>query len=328
MNLSVGQLYRAVFGLAAREKDFSHRRFRGGTDRTHARIEQIIGAFIGGYNQALLTSEPVELTRHLDGGEAELRGFAYEAAAMALGLLDLLTPWQRQRWALFVHGSAVREQGYRGLAGRHRYMAYIGYGLALARLKRPVAPALAHFDPELGWLTMDGYGFHQGFFDFERYVDRQQLPEGFSGYTRRGFDQGLGRSLWFTEGADPDRIPRVIAAFPQERQPDLWSGVGLACAYAGGVEAQAIRLLQTASATHAPHFAQGIAFAALTRVEAGNLAGQTELACRTVWGSAAPAVAEWAQAAMADFPADAPHGDRYEITRGRLRLQFAQEVRV
>src|SRR3712207_8380154 len=47
-------------------------------------------------------------------------------------------------------------------------------------------------------------------------------------------DQGLGRSLWFVQGADVRRIPATVNAFPAERRPDLWSGLGLACGYAGG----------------------------------------------------------------------------------------------
>jgi len=49
---------------------------------------------------------------------------------------------------------------------------------------------------------MDGFGFHEGYFQWSRSVRKKALPKGVNGYALRAFDQGLGRSLWFVECAD------------------------------------------------------------------------------------------------------------------------------
>src|SRR6185295_14439151 len=104
-------------------------------------------------------------------------------------------------------------------------------------------------DPVLGWLALDGYGFHEAFFRTERSVRRQEVPRkvrGF-GYPRHAFDQGIGRCLWFVEGAHVGRIAATIGAFPEDRRPDLWSGVGLAATYAGGRGADDLLALRRAA---------------------------------------------------------------------------------
>src|ERR1039457_1019400 len=85
---------------------------------------------------------------------------------------------------------------------------------------------------------------------------------GVAGSPRRAFDQGLGRSLWFVEGADASRIAAAISSFPKARQPDLWSGVGLACAYAGGRDQAHLELLRETAGPYVAQVAQGAAFAA------------------------------------------------------------------
>jgi len=172
---------------------------------------------------------------------------------------------------------------------------------------------------------MDGYGFHQGFFDFGTYIDRQRVPEGFTDYTLRSFDQGLGRSLWFVEGADVGRIPASIGAFTPFRQADLWSGAGLALAHAGGVEAAAARALFESAGIYRSHLAQGVAFAAMARAEARNPAPHTDLACRVVWGLDGAGVAALACEALSVVP---PSAKGYEDTRRLLRQQFTSRQEV
>ena len=123
-------------------------------------------------------------------------------------------------------------------------MMHVGLGWALARLRRSVTPYLARLDPLLGWLVVDGYGFHEGYFDWPRYIERRAIPSRLNGYERRVFDQGLGRSLWFVKGADVAAVASAIDTFPSARRDDLWSGVGLACAYAGGCGRAAIESLR------------------------------------------------------------------------------------
>jgi hypothetical protein len=311
----LGQARRRFLGLSPTEASFARRGFLTGEEGARQRLEKIGVTFLSGYHAALEETGFVPLARRLAAVEAELRGFAFEGAAMALGLLDCVTPWRKDRWRTFTEG----------LAEPHIYMMHIGFGWALARLRRRVTPHLAGLDPLLGWLVVDGYGFHEGYFDWPRYVERRAIPARLEGYERRVFDQGLGRSIWFVKGANVVAVASAINAFPSARHDDLWCGVGLACAYAGGCDRAAVESLRVAADRHLPALAQGVAFAAKTRQRAANLSPHTESVCRLICGLSAVEVATITDDALKDlreergFPA-------YEEWRHRIQNKIALEV--
>jgi hypothetical protein len=232
---------------------------------------------------------------------------------MGLALLDCFTPWRKDRWRTFTEH----------LAAPHVYMMHVGLGWALARLRRGVTQYLTQLDPLLRWLIVDGYGFHEGYFAWPRYVERQEIPTRLDGYERRVFDQGLGRSIWFVKGADVAAVGNAIDAFPRARRDDLWSGVGLACAYAGGCDRAAVQSLRSAAAAHLPALAQGVAFAAKTRQRAANLNIHTEAVCRVICGLSAEDAAAITDAALQDL-----HDDgglpAYEVWRRRIQNELSK----
>src|SRR5690348_11536871 len=183
----VGQARRRFLGLSPDEASFAKRGFRASEDHARQRLEQIGITFLSGYHAALEETSFVPLARRLTTIDAELRGFAFEGSAMGLALLDTFTPWRKDRWRTFTEGEAKS----------HIYMMHVGLGWALARLRRSVTPYLAKLDPLLGWLAVDGYGFHEGYFSWPRYVAQRAIPTHLDHYERRVFDQGLGRSIWF-----------------------------------------------------------------------------------------------------------------------------------
>ena len=273
------------------------------------RLEQIGAAFAWGYHAALEADCLEALEAKLNSFNLERQGFAYEGAAMGLALLDSLTPWRRNRVAQFLGGAG----------DAHAYMVHVGTGWWLARKPGNVARYLARFDPLLRWLVVDGYGFHEGFFRWRRYLEQSQAaPTRLTGYARRAFDQGLGRCLWFIEGGDVARLPRTIAALAPERQGDLWSGVGLACVYAGGASGAALAQLCRAAGHFQPYLAQGAAFAAKARLRAGTATDATRRACEVVCGLSAEAAAEVTDAARQELPPDAAE-PAYEVWRRRVR---------
>ncbi len=318
MNLSLARLRERLLGMAPEEATFARRGFRAGEAAVRERLELLGSAFLQGYHLAVRVGDPAALGPRLNAVGPEVRGFAFEGAAMGLALLDHLTPWRRNRWQAFLAGP-----------GRpHTYMVHVGAGWALARLPwarhHPERP-LARLDPLLRWLTVDGYGFHEGYFHWRRTVERQAIPAGLFGYGRRAFDQGLGRSLWFVGGADVAWIPATIATFPPGRRADLWSGVGLACAYAGGVERAGLEALLARAGPYAPHLAQGAAFAAKARQRAGNPSPHTELACRVLCGLGADAAGAVTDAAVEGLPPDGT-APAYEIWRHRIRAHFVPQA--
>jgi enediyne biosynthesis protein E3 len=170
---------------------------------------------------------------------------------------------------------------------------------------------------------MDGYGFYEGFFSWRRSIAKQVVPARIVGYSRRAFDQGLGRSLWFSTGANVKRIVEAIEAFPETRRADLWGGIGLACAYAAGVlDREAITILQTAAGPYSPQMAAGAAVAATFRLQTGGSATHTDLACEVLCGLSSELVAHIADLARKDLPPDGAE-PAYEVWRHRLAAQFA-----
>ncbi len=312
------RIARRLFGIAPGETSFERRGFRWDSDTVRQRLEGVAGRFVEGYHSALEGASISGLAARLGEIPAEVRGFAYEGAGMALALLDTLTPWSQPRLDGFL----------RGPGDPHHYLVNVGAGWILARLPLSPERLLARLDPVLGWLALDGYGFHEGFFQPARTVSRHEVPAKVRGYARKAFDQGLGRSLWFVEGAGPQRLKTTISGFPDGpagRQGDLWSGVGLACAYAGGRDRASVEELLAHAGTHARQLAQGMAFAAAARQRAGNLAPQTELACQTVWRLDAAQVAQIAFRAGEDL---SPSGAKpaYEVWRRRIQDQYSERM--
>jgi enediyne biosynthesis protein E3 len=277
------RLARALFAISPRETSFAVRGFRCDGEEIRERLEGIAATFVGGYHAAL-EMDPPALAERLDREPAFSRGWAYEGAAMALTLLDILTGWRHGRLRRLLDGAG----------DAHVYIVHVG----------------------AGW--------DEGFFHGRAAIAQQRVPRKVSGYARRAFDQGLGRSFWFVQGTDVERIAAAIAAFPPERRPDLWSGVGLACAYAGGIRPEQIEALRRAAGPWTPELAQGVAFAAEARHRAGHIPAHTELACQILCGAGAAAVAAAAREAEHGLPQDA-EVPAFEVWRQRIQSHFSRE---
>ena len=263
---ALGTVRRRMFGIPSAQAVFSRPGF---APEAWQRVAPVGCSLMEGYNATLEDARLPVLTARLERVEPSLKGFAYEGAGMGLAALDAVTP-RGDRLGEFVSGPG---------AG-HIYPIYVGAGLAYARMRRSPESRLALLDPLLGWVTADGYGFHEAFFRRTRTVDRHAVPGWLSAPGRRFFDQGVGRALWFSSGGVVDRVAALIARFPADRHPDLWCGVGLASAYGGGADEEALRSVLSYASEYRPQLARGAATAAWGRLAAGNPAAHTDLACR------------------------------------------------
>lgn len=279
---------RAVMGVS--EKEILA--FKGGDSANWRHLEDGVRAAVGGYHAVVDGGSLADIMARLKYVPTPLIGYAHEGVAMGLTGLDCVLP-SKSRFREFLAGPG----------DAHVYMAHIGAGEALARMRRRPEPFLARLDdPVLRWLVLDGYGFHQAFFARARYVDRQVVPEFLSPYARRIFDQGVGRSIWFSAGADVGTIAARIAAFPPARHADLWLGVGVACGYVGGVSRQEIEYLREVCAPHLTRVATGAAFAARGRHRAGNPQPDTDLACEVLCGTDSLGASTIVEDAFASLP--------------------------
>ena len=309
------KLLSTVFGIASDETTFRKRGFRSGRPEAQARLEKIGATFVSGYHAALQSDNVTELSFSLSATAPDFSGFAFEGAAMALTLLDHLAPWRPSRFAEFLAGPG----------DPHAYMLHIGAGWAHARLpwlRYQTNPPPGPLDPLLRWLAVDGFGFHEGYFAWPRVGERQLVPRGIRGYARRCFDHGLGRSLWFVNCADAQRVSQTVAGFDSSRRADLWSGIGLACAYAGAYSDRDLTGLCTMAEGYRAELAQGAAFAAKARLRAGNPGSHTERACEVICGTSAREAAGVTDAALKNLPLDGPQ-PAFEVWRQRIQREFA-----
>ena len=315
MTTTLGKLRRRLLGISAAETTFSRRGFHSVDDAARSALEQVGREFVRGYQAALEENDLAQVVARLELVAPVSRGFAYEGAAMAFALIDGLIPWRRSRIGEFLNGPAAR----------HRYMVHVGVGWAMARLPRAgrldSSPPL---DPLLRWLVFDGFGFHQAYFHPRPVVDHHQASRFDGSYAARAVDQGIGRALWFVNGADPERIATVTASFPSGRRPDLWSGIGLAATYAGGVGQAGLEALRDAAGPYLPHAAQGAAFAAKARLHADNPTPHTDHSTRILCGISARRAAAITDQALQGLPATATETvPRYELWRQRIQHRFA-----
>jgi hypothetical protein len=311
---------------ARREVDLEVRGFRPRDEDTRPTLERAGHSFLDGYEIAASSANNKELLARLEELDSERRGFAYEGAGMALAILDGIPLFHNHHLS-----DLLNSEG-----SRHVYMIYVGAGWALARLPRPMwaSATKALTDPVLRWLALDGYGFHQAYFKTSEYVlgtrDEVDFPwpkEDSTGYAHHAIDQGIGRALWFVEGADPDRIASRINTFADSRRPDLYAGIGLAATYARGADASLLRHLVRVAGPCAPQLAQGSVFAAEARRRAGNIVAETETATQILTGRS---VEDAADAATDTWPTGERAGQLplYEVWRKSImeRIGLTRDI--
>lgn len=318
MAMTLSKILKPIFNLSAEAfPKMAAERYgaQEDMDRIWLDFEPVARTLVDSFYMTLDDSRFDVLVPKLDVVDVELRGIAYEGAGMGLVLLDSLFPWKK-RFLAFLDGPGAP----------YRCLAYIGAGLVLPRVPKNPERFLAQHDPVLRWFVMDGYGFYEGFFSWRRSVNKHIIPARLRGYSRRAFDQGLGRSFWFSTGANVDRIIATIGGFPADRQPDLWSGIGLACAYAAGVmDRAAIQRLLQAAGPHRADLAIGTAVASVFREQSGNPASHTDLACDVVWGRESLEVAHIANLARHNLPAEGA-APAYESWRQRIRASWSVQT--
>jgi hypothetical protein len=307
----MGGMLQKLLTISPAEATFARRRFHCLRDSTRHRLERVGSTFLQGYYLAINDLGIDKLTERLHEIDLEFRRYGFEGAAMGLDILDQLRPWKAGRIDKFLLGPGKP----------HLYMVHVGIGWSMARWRFRMPQRLAHLDPLLRWLVLDGFGFHQGYFHWPLCASGAsgafpKLP----GYSLRAFDQGLGRSLWFIGGADPEYIAGAILHFPDRRRNDLWSGIGLACAYAGGADINDIQTLRRLSGSHWPHLAQGAVFAAGARHRAGNPDPHTERACQLLVGVDTQQAAALCDGTLHNA---VEHGEpAYEIWRQLIRTEL------
>lgn len=288
----------------------------GGAAKTDAEprqvLDSVVGAFAAGYNAALTTSRGA---LELPQVPRDLRGFAYEGAAMSRTILDLVTLSRGRRIGGLADGT-----------GRdYIHLIHVGAGWAFARLRLSPWRAVRFGDPMLRWLAWDGWGFHQAYFHPRAVVLEGRVERAARGPVREIRDQGVGRALWFHASADPARIGRVIGTFSPDRRSDLWAGIGLAASYTGAQPPERLaELLRGADGYH-DHLAQGSAFAAKAHLQAGHMPAGSATAIEMLTGADPLTAASWTDTSLAVAGRSGAGPENYELWRAGVRRAWARQ---
>lgn len=323
INKIVFSSIKKIASVNNREILFSHRKFYCNDNHTQAHLERIGFDFLQGYHSVWETNHSMHGCFALDGIAYSKRtpssqsnsniGFAIEGGAFACTILDLFVP----------NCAGNIEALLKKYGAKYDYLIYVGMGWFFAKFRwKPmrIVKQISDLDPLLKWLIWDGYGFYHGFFNghlnnsFVKTLDADD-------YRRKAIDQGFGRSIWFQCGGDIEQIFKKVNTFSSQRHGDLYSGVGLASAYACGVDEKSIAQLKDISTKYLPNIAQGVAFACKSRVKAGNLLPETEMVSEIICEMSAKDAANITDAALVDLPIEDTMPN-YEIWKQRIQSNF------
>jgi hypothetical protein len=281
MIFTVGFLRRFLFGLPIEGMDKFWKEFPGSETGAKRQLRLSSNAFISGYNTTLEVGLSHIILSELQSFDINLRGFAYEGVGMGLTMIDYTSFGKESKFQKFVDENP-----------NYTSLAHIGAGFAISVLNKDIEKSLAPMDPMQRWWAMDGYGFYNGIFKWKQSVQKQFVPRKVTGYALRAFDRGLGRSIWFLFSADINRIVNELKKFPESRRADIWSGVGVASTYAGGVSEETLRNIKATAGSYASYVSLGSTQAASARYLANNIVEHNDLACSVYCGMSAENVAK------------------------------------
>ena len=238
------------------------------------KIERIKSIFLDTQLFYTNNNETDAFIGYLENIEKEYRSIAYEAVSMAIALKDLENKRRLDNWLFFAKGPALA----------HKAQVYIGLGWAIAKLNLPFTEIVEMIETRLYHRVADGCGYYDGSFKQRQTVMNMQQPVYLPEAAMPLYDQGVGRSLWYSCNTDINKVRSKVEHFPASRHGDLWRGVGIAVAYAGGCDEDTLKTLLEYAGKNRVQLACGSALAAKSRMEANSMTADTDR-CSRLWFS-------------------------------------------
>jgi enediyne biosynthesis protein E3 len=273
-------------------------------------LQLIANTFASGFNSVV--NEFTDTCNEID---SSFRGFFQEGAAMAYALSDSL--FLRKKQQLMILDFMRQEPDY-------CYLHHVGIGWAFAKIPWARAILFKQLDPLLCWLALDGWGFHDTFFNKKRALN-VNFPIAIKGNARDIYCQGVGRALWFVKGSDPIKINQYIRLQKKNYQPALWSGVGLAATYAGYhcANDESLILLKRFSGQYLKHLQQGVVFAAQAASHGQTDNMLTRRTCEVLTGHSIELLSEICKKSKKLLPKSAS-ADTYQLWRKKISDNFSE----
>ncbi|HQW93203.1 MAG TPA: DUF1702 family protein [Ferruginibacter sp.] len=212
------------------------------------------------------------LVSYMEHIPVDFRSIAFESASMAIAIKDLERGGELTDWVKYVSGPAQE----------HQAQVYVGLGWAIAKLKLPFLPVVEKIENDYHFRVADGCGYYDGSFRQRQTVLSLQLPAYLPQAALCMYDQGVGRSLWYSCRADIHKVKNKIEGFPAERQAALWRGMGIAVAYVGGCDDAYLETVWQYAGANGIQLAYGAALAARSRMKANTMTTDTDR-CSRLW---------------------------------------------
>ncbi len=212
------------------------------------------------------------LALKLDETDNEYRSVAYEAASMTIALSELEGEHPLNRWHEFKNG----------VGRKHSSQVHSGLGWAIAKRKMLPARLLEKIDPLLQLKVIDGYGYYEGIFRQRASILGKSIPAEIATSLLPGYDQGIGRALYYNCKGMIEKLPGMIDPFPISRHADLWRGVGMACIYVGGCDDKMFNDLYSMAGEYAHQLSVSAALVSSARFDAEAVTPYVHAAC-TYW---------------------------------------------
>jgi len=213
-----------------------------------------------------------EVIAFLETEPPEYRSVAYESASFEIALTDLKTNQQLDRWKEF------REL----CAKQHTFHIDIGLGWAFAKTGLDPRPYVPTFQPLIQLMVFDGVGYYYGLFKGRKTLKNKEIPATIEGDDLHGYDQGLGRRLWYMARGNVTELTTLVESFPACRHADLFRGIGIACGYVGGTEEDDLHYLCEISGDNYKQLQLGITLAAISRIASETISENINMACRII----------------------------------------------
>jgi enediyne biosynthesis protein E3 len=236
------------------------------------KMEYIQKVFLGVQQYMQKNHDLEELVVFLNSEPAEFRSVAFESASMQIALQELSTGKDLDNWKKF----------YQRSAKAHTFHMDIGLGWAFAKTGVLPTGYLERLHLPSNPMVFDGMGYYCGLFKPRKTVKQQLVPEEIDGQELHGFDQGLGRRLWYISKGGVNQLVTLIQPFDFSRHADLWRGVGIACGYVGACDKSDLKRLLQYSTEFNNQFSTGIALAAFSRSSSNSVTADIELACEII----------------------------------------------
>ena len=205
-------------------------------------IETVVSTFQKGLSISEQEFGLDELISKLNQFEPRYRSVAFEGASMGVAIQNSLGTWNK----------------YAKAAEKHATQVHIGLGWAIAEGQMNLASTLSEIEPDFQVKVLDGYGYWHGLFRRRLTIRTQTIPKNITSEYQSGFDQGIGRTIWYITKGEVAKVVNIINHFSEDRRANLWQGIGVASTYVGGCSDELIGELKSASSEFKKNFETGI----------------------------------------------------------------------